>query len=372
MALHYKHFFNNSNKNEFCWMHNDSMIEESDKTDAFTAIKYLPSWFIPAGRTYAHVVCFSGLTLNFLIAAVLLKNSRLRKESLTPCIVSLTMANILCYIGGIGYKLSKRVLSPKSQFRCHTYGAAVFISMLCSAINLFGIASLRCIKFNFSRRFEDETFKRASLLIAIGSWIGACAILMPTATGNWGQFGWECKSKRCRFINYNNYGTLTMTEPEKMYYSLKIAIGIVNLLMNLGTYIKVKQDCKKTASDIEGFNLKAASYILKKEKRVTKMLVLDSLQYLVLFLPKAILHLKDPYSPTNEPLTHLIFFTLWYTSGFIEALVILLFQRKYRKEILVMLRSICSCSKNEPTAAESTNSKRKVFESRHRNRAYTT
>lgn len=349
-------------------MHNEStsVIEGSNTTDSFTAIKYLPSWFITAGRTYAYVVCFSGLILNFLIVVALLRNRRLRKESLTPCMVSLTIANILIYICGIGYKLSKRVLSPKSQTRCHTYGAALFVSMLCSAINLFGIASLRCVKFNFSRRFEDETFKRASLLIAIGSWIGACVILMPTITGNWGQFGWECKSKRCRFINYNNDGTLLTTEPEKMYYSLKVAIGIINLLMNLGTYIKVKQDCKKTASDIEGFNIKAASHILNKEKRVTKMLGLDSLQYLVLFLPKAILHLKDPNSPNNEPLTHLIFFTLWYTSGLIEALVILLFQRKYRKEIFVMLQSIFSCSKNESSTFDTTTFKRNTFETRNK------
>ena len=110
--------------------------------------------------------------------------------------------------------------------------------------------------------------------------------------------------------------------------------------MNIGTYIKVKQDIKKAASDIESFSIKVASHILNKEKRVTTMLGLDSLQYLLLFLPIAILHLKDPNSPNNEPLTHLVFYTLWYTSGFIEALVILLFQRKYRKEILVMLKQV--------------------------------
>ena len=146
-------------------------------------------------------------------------------------------------------------------------------------------------------------------------------------------------------INLNNERPTTTTEPEKMYYSLLIAIGIVTLLMNLGTYVKVKTDCRKTASDIKGFNLKVASHVLSQEKRVTKMLGLDSAQYLILFLPMAILQLKDPNSPNKEPLTHLMLFTLWYTSGFIEALVILLFQRKYRKEITVMLQSFVACDK---------------------------
>ena len=370
IAYHYKHFFNISNENSFCWMHNETGVNSpgSNISDNFEAINYLPKWFPTAGRAVSNVVCYTGFILNFLIALVLLKNRHLRKEGLTPCIVSLTLANIILYTCGIGYKLSKHVISPKTQTRCQTYGMITFITMLCSAINLFGIAALRCVKFNFSTKFENGTFQKASILTAIISWAAAFLILMPTATGNWGQFGWECKSKRCRFINYNSDGTLQTTAPEKLYYGLLISIGIFNLVMNLGTYIKVKIDCNKTASDIEMFDLDAAQRVLEKEKKVTKMLVVDSAQYLALFLPKAILQLKDPNSPNNQPLTHLIFFTIWYISGLIEALVILLFQRKYRKEIWATLQSICPCTKKESNSIDATISRRKTFESRNKTR----
>ena len=365
MELHYKFLFNDSHQNEFCWMSNEStfMMAVSNKSGAFTAIKYLPDWFTNARRTYQYTVCFSGLILNFLIATALFKNRHLRQESLTPCVVSLTIANIVTYICGFGYTLSKHIFS---RIRCPTYGGAILGTMLCSSLNLFGIASLRCVKFNFSTRLESKTFKRASLFIAIFSWIGACIIIMPTATGNWGQFGWECMHRKCRFINYNNDGAQVTWEPEKVYYSLLITIGFANFLMNLGTYIKVKKDCKNIATDIEGFDSKASLHILRKEKQVTKMLGFDSAQYLILCLPKAIFHLMDPNSINNESLSYIIVSILWYTSGFIEALTILLFQRKYRKEIMETLQSICLCYKNKSGPVEVTISKQETIELRYR------
>ena len=368
MSFHYKYFFNNSDENEYCWMHDESDLKFSSlrENETFTSIKYLPKWFTIAGRTYAHLVCYSGLVLNFLIATALLRNRNLRKESLTPCVLSINFANIFLYICGLGYKLSKYVLSPKTQTRCHTFGMAGFVMMLCSAANLFAIASLRCVKFNCAKKFENETFKIASVLTAITSWIAACLVVMPTAIGVWGQFGWECKSKRCRFINRNNDGIQLTTEPEKMYYILLILMGIVSLLMNLGTYVKVKEDCKKLLSEIEDFDQGAAASILNKEKRATLMLVIDTAQYLICFLPKAILHLKDPDSPNKEPLTHLIFFTLWYTSGLIEAVVILSFQKKYRNEIKTLFQFICPFAKQQSIPCDSRTSKIRMLECRKR------
>ena len=94
MTSHYKILVNDSEPNEFCFM-------PSINFSTFGYINQTLKQPQPEHRVMGFelainlMLCLSGLTINTLIVTVLMTNTMLRNETLTPAILSLISANIL-------------------------------------------------------------------------------------------------------------------------------------------------------------------------------------------------------------------------------------------------------------------------------------
>ena len=72
---------------------------------------------------------------------------------------------------------------------------------------------------------------------------------------------------------------------------------------------------------------------LKREKKAAQMLVADSLLYVLLPIPRAMLFFVDPYPDATAYGVSRFFLTLWASTSIVEPILLLTFKEKYREEI---------------------------------------
>lgn len=140
MASHYKILVNDSGPIDFCFMpsRNTSTLRHINQT-----LRYPQSGspFTTSEEVYGLIWLLFGLVVNGLIEFVLIKNKKLRSETISLAIMSLIGANFITMIGGIGW-----FLIPYPQICCKVFGLIGYALMLCSVFNLQSIGILRFIK----------------------------------------------------------------------------------------------------------------------------------------------------------------------------------------------------------------------------------
>ena len=135
-----------------------------------------------------------GSAMNLLVILAILRSSELRKEYLTPSILSITLNDFSFSISTILVMslmgLTKDLPLP--------YGGAWFGFVTLglwqgSIFNLLAIALLRCVAVFFPQILQTKSFKRACIIAPILAWLFAFITLVPVLSRQYGQFGFICK-----------------------------------------------------------------------------------------------------------------------------------------------------------------------------------
>lgn len=327
MASHYKVYSNSSDSYEFCFMPslNISVLGIINQTLKYPQAEPFPK---AGGIAFQFAIALFEITTNGLIGFELLKNKKLRGETITPSILSLVGANMLFLSVGLAYSFCS-----DTQLRCQILGMSGYGLMLCTAFNLFGIA-IR--KLYFATRINEKMFRGSSVLVAVSSWLVTFIVLLPTAIGRWGQVAVECNSWSCTLINVNEDGSNTGYSIAKIYYISYIIIGISNIVLNLATYCKIQSYGNAISSEIGKLNSNTQADLMKRERNLAIMMGTDSTLYVVFLIPRAILFFIDPYPMITAHGVARSFYSLWASTAIVEPILVLIFQEKYRKEIKKM------------------------------------
>ena len=142
-----------------CWMQTNTKWNMSDvpsiKTDFWLPEPYS---FIAAGVYGAYSIF--GAVLNIFIVVVLLRNKALRQGYLAPSIFSIAVTDLIysiyvCPTYSIWFGTGKPLRS------CQIYDFINFVTWICSALNLLGIATLRCMLVHFPGKAKSFKFHQA-------------------------------------------------------------------------------------------------------------------------------------------------------------------------------------------------------------------
>ena len=174
-------------------------------------------------------------------------------------------------------------------------------------------------------------------------------VLFPTAIGRWGQLAVECNSGFCAIINVNADGSHSEYSVATIYYSSYIVVGIINILLNIAIYYKIRNYIKTKVLDIGNLSEVMTMNYMKKEKKAVKIMGADSALYAIFPIPRAVLFILEPYPKTTIYWATKTSFTLWGLTAVIEPILLLTFQKKYRSEIKKILKITNSSTKIKST-----------------------
>ena len=366
MASHYKEFINSSDSNNYCFMPfvNVSTIGYINQTLKYPQVAPLSDWIGLNGKWLGLAInillCFFGMTVNGLIGVVSIKDKVLRSENITPAIISLVGANFLSCLTGLLYYLLFSFSSDftfQVQIVCKLIAAFGYGLVICSIFNILGIGLCKFIRLYFLTTAKEENFRRACTFVAGLAWIVSFLVSFPTAIGRWGQIHFECNSRFCAIININADGSHTGYSVATIYYSSYIVVGILNILLNIAIYYKIRsyiKTIKTEASHIGNLSTVMTMKYMKKERKAVKLMGADSVLYAIFPIPRAILFILEPYARTTIEWLSKATLTLWGLTAVIEPILLLIFQEKYRREIKKILKITYLSTINKFTTSHST------------------
>jgi len=99
---------------------------------------------------------------------------------------------------------------------------------------------IRCFALYFPLKMKDKSFKYASRVVPIIGWVVAFLMFTPCFMDKYGHMAVECKSLLCRWISLDDENIPTGYEPEVYGTLMTIIVGVLMLILNVATYIRVR------------------------------------------------------------------------------------------------------------------------------------
>ena len=320
-----------------CWMQTNTKWNVSDvpsiKTDFWLPEPYS---FIAAGVYGAYSIF--GTVLNIFIIVALIRNKSLRKGYLAPSIFSIAVTDLIfsisvCPAYSILFGRGKPLRS------CQIYSFIGFVTWICSALNLLGIASLRCILVHFPGHAKNIKFHQATKVVPLMTWVASVLWILPTAMGKFGQFGVGCKYMGCRMIEQDVDGNIA--DPEKTLFLAIAAIGIVMFVMNILTYARVSRHNQSMLKNVASVD-EVTKNTLKKERKLGIMVAMMTTSFFIVYIPLLILRSIDTYIMTTHPKTFAVAIIFAGSIGIIDPIVYMAFNPQYQDASKSLISDVTS------------------------------
>ena len=244
-----------SNYFDECWIRLNGTSNISANISMKTDFWLPESDSVLAALVFA-VVGLCGTFLNSLVIASLLRSAELRKGYLTPSVVSIAITDLIfSLVGGIYGSTHFFIRDVPLPSGCQAFALIYYVLWMCSALNLLGIAVLRCVLVYHPQKTKNGVFWKATKIMPIMTWVLSLVWLLPTLVGKYGQFGLDCKMLSCWFINQDVSGH--KANPELTYCSAIMVTGIVVFFLNLLAYAKIVDYTKSFLSTNSSAELEA-------------------------------------------------------------------------------------------------------------------
>ena len=330
----------NSNYNDVCWMTVDPRFTRFANISNDTSFTYSGSEGVIGGLSAA-VVSIAGTLLNLVIILAVLNNSHLRKEYLSPAIVSLATTDFLYSLGCLPIFSMNYFFSDWSltNVGCKFFSSLAFGLWLSTAWNLVAISALRCIAVYFPRRMNEERFRRACILVPLMAWLLSFLSLTPLLLEMYGQFGLQCNTFVCRIINMDSEQNLVSPHPKNILIAQIAVIAILLVAMNIGTYLKILKHSKTMFNHMKDADLDTANTHLERERKVGKMMAIIIGLYYFAYFPIIILGYIDPHFTITKPAATLFSLLINWSTVIIDPLIYTIYHEKYRGAIKMLLKS---------------------------------
>ena len=273
----------NASSNVYTFQKNDDDLEFNDIQYAETV----------AAGVVVTIESIGGSLLNLLVIIALLRNPQLRKEYLTPFIISNAMTDFLF----------SSVILPTLSIRCFrmkwpniSCSWILFLgsgTWICSAWNLLGVALIRYYLIHRKTMSTSKYFKYSSIIIPVLAWIISFCILAPTFFEANGRFGLSCKLQACILVNVDSRGVSLDHEPVRLFAGHLIIVGLIFLGLNLATYWMVARQSRTLIQGMDGVHEETLRRILEKERKVGKMMAILSISFFLVFMLASIIRMID-------------------------------------------------------------------------------
>ena len=326
-----------------CWMKLSPHLDNSSFRCNDTSFAYneTQAWF--AGLAIA-LESFTGTILNFLVIVALLRNSELRKEYMTPGIISMAITDFLFSVAvlpvlSLLFLKGDMLVSHIGLFSFFGYGV-----WFCSAWNLLGISILRCIVVFYPYETKKADFRRKTKFMIAMAWIIPFLFLTPTLYDSYGQFGLECRTMIMRILPIDSGGNPTSTEPEWVLGSIMFIIGVLMFVLNIATYAQISKQQNRIILAMADISEEKTRKLIAREKRVGVMVAIVSIAFFLVYFPTLILRVMDENASITKRNATICGYLINWSIGIIDPLAYMMCRKNYREEIKRTFEAVYRCS----------------------------
>ena len=318
-----------------CWM-----LEKGDFNLTTVDLSYVYTDFEATvlGLIVASI-SITGTILNAVVICALLRNPEIRKEYLTPSIISIAVTDLIFCVLCLPVHSLHFFTQDMPLPSCQLFAIIGFGTWICSEWNLLGVAVLRLSVINsVNNSGVRGVFPRARKFIPISTWIVTYLLIMPTLLNKYGRFGLECRSMTCKMISLNVNDEKIKFGPERFFGGISVIIGIILLFLNIALYRQVRKKVAMFVNDFEDSTNENARKWLEKEKKVGKMMgTVTVLYFLVYCLVVAVRVVIGPNSAIDHPWLTAGHYLIAWSIGVIDPMVYIFWRKKYRDEVKSLL-----------------------------------
>ena len=283
----------------------------------------------------------AGIILNFMVIFAVLGCSKLRKEYMTPSILSIATSDFLFSLITIPQMYITLFTEDIPYLTgCQLPGFIGYSLWLSTGLNLLGIAILRFVAVYFPKILKMKRFKYACVITPILGWILSAIFLLPTLSGIYGQFGLECRSFRCQLINIDKNGEPLNFGPEKLFFCLIVFPGFLMVMFNCATFGIVKNQSDKVFNQTKNFDVDASSKRSSKDKAIKRIIAIVTASYVLVYLPVMIMVALVPNSMITHRWLAMTIQALICSLVIIDPLTFIICHKKIRSQVIMRLYCI--------------------------------
>ena len=330
---------NTSEYFDYCWLKVDPSSTDPIVRSTDPSYVYSNTESILFGVGYIPLSVI-GSVMNLLVILAILRSSELRKEYLSPSILSIALNDFIFSISTIpmasllGF-MKDLPLPHGGEF----YGFVTLGLWQGSIFNLLEVAILRCVVVFFPRICHTQNFKRVCIIAPISVWVFTMLTLVPVVSRQYGRFGFVCKEFAIGIIGVDESGSALSLHPFGIFMAGIMISGILLILLNVITLIQVHRKTQKLFLQVKDANLEAGKKILQKEKNLGKMVMIITASFFLVFCPQIILQIIDPYAPISKKPVHIFTLFLACSLVVIDPIIYCVSHEKYREAIKSMLEA---------------------------------
>ncbi|KAL7636167.1 UNVERIFIED_CONTAM: hypothetical protein RMT77_012924 [Armadillidium vulgare] len=292
-----------------------------------------------------------GLSGNLLTIIALLRCQRVRNVT-AAFIISLCVADCLFCVLVLPWEVSRFFAGKWVWGRGLICTVLPLIRYWNVAVSLLSIAMItlnRYIMIAHFRIYKSVYKKRWIALMIAFCWLFPFCILLPTLFGKWGRFGMIQALETCSIIDENGQS------PKKVLFGLGFCVPalVIVICYSLIFYVIHKSDLRMRNHNTRETNGAATPGVSlqtnlpgkiekeakrkKNEWRITKMVMIIFLAFVITYLPITLVKFFDP--EVNYRALHLVGYVLVYLSCCINPVIYVIMNRQYRQAY----RSVLLC-----------------------------
>ena len=199
--------------------------------------------------------------------------------------------------------------SSTSPVRCELDGYMGLGLWIISATNLLGLAALRYIAVYFPTTTKTTSFQHSCKVVPVMCWLLSFGII-------------AC------------FPTLS----KQVYAILIIIVGILLLILNVGTFHRISKQSKELFNQIKDTSREVGMKMLEREKRMGRMTGLITMSFFLMYIPATLVFLSDPDAGFTLPTAVVVVDAVGLFLVIIDPMVYILSNEKYRNGIKLIFQ----------------------------------
>ncbi|CAH0562556.1 unnamed protein product [Brassicogethes aeneus] len=284
----------------------------------------------------AILFCFLGVIGNFVTVLALLGCPKLRSHATTAFVLSLCISDLLFCSVNLPLTASRFIHKAwvLGDALCKLFPVLFYGNVAVSVLNMVAITLNRYVLIS-GHQYYSLLYSRTSIWIQLlSTWAIAILIMLPSLLGIWGQLGLNPSTFSCTILKKDGQS------PKKVIFLIGFVLPCLVIILSYSCiYCSVRKSRKKLKSH-QPIQDKRKSRREKDDSRLTKLMALIFLFFLISFLPLMLTNVFD--DNTQYPWLHILASISAWASSVINPFIYAASNRQYRSAYSKLLRIVKS------------------------------
>jgi len=269
-----------------------------------------------------------GLTGNLLTVIALSRCVKLRTHATTAFVISLAISDLLFCSINLPLTASRYIHEEwlLGETMCRLYPFFFYGNVGASLINMVAITINRYVLISCPGSYS-KIYSRCNILLMIsGVWIFSFGLLFPPLIEIWGSLGLDPSTFSCTILRDENGRS-----PKKFLFLFGFLLPCIAIVLCYSAiFYRVRQSRMNVQKHLAKSGAKGPlqSNQRKEDIRMTKMMLLIFLSFLICFLPLMLVNVLD--DDVEYPLLHIIGSVLAWASAVINPFIYAFKNRQYK------------------------------------------